>query len=78
MAPSELSRRALQPLFSGGDRGMNVDVNIGHSISYGVFAGRYRIWPGAEGAQYMDVQYAPDWDRFIKMFVARIRRPLKN
>ncbi len=55
-----------------------VDVNIEHGISYGVSVGGYKIWPGAEGAQQLNVQYALDWDRFIKMFVARIRRPLKN
>ncbi len=53
-----------------------VDVNIEHGISYGVSVGGREIWPGAEGAQQMSVQYDLDWPRFIEMFVARIQRPL--
>ena len=52
-----------------------VDVNIDHGISYGVSVGGREIWPGAEGAQQMNVQYDLDWPRFIEMFVARIQRP---
>ena len=33
-------------------------------------------WPGAEGAQKMAVQYDLDWDRFIRMFVERVTRPV--
>ncbi len=53
-----------------------VDVNIDHGISYGVSVGGRQIWPGAEGAQQMDVQYDLDWEGFIDMFVERIQRPL--
>jgi inosine-uridine nucleoside N-ribohydrolase len=53
-----------------------VDVNIDHGISYGVSVGGKDIWPGAEGAQQMNVQYDLDWPRFMEMFVARIQRPL--
>ncbi len=53
-----------------------VDVNIEHGISYGVSVGGREIWPGAEGAQQMSVQYDLDWPRFIEMFVARIQRPM--
>ena len=53
-----------------------VDVNIDHGISYGVSVGGREIWPGAEGAQQMNVQHGLDWPRFIEMFVARIQRPL--
>jgi inosine-uridine nucleoside N-ribohydrolase len=53
-----------------------VDVNIDHGISYGVSVGGREIWPGAEGAQEMNVQYGLDWPRFIEMFVARIQRPI--
>lgn len=53
-----------------------VDVNIDHGISYGVSVGGREIWPGAEGARQMNVQYDLDWPRFIEMFVARIQRPL--
>ena len=52
-----------------------VDVDIAHGINYGVSVGGREIWPGAEGAQPIDVQYALDWKRFIEMFVERIRRP---
>lgn len=53
-----------------------VDVNIDHGISYGVSVGGRQIWPGAEGAQQIDVQYELDWERFIAMFVERVQRPL--
>jgi inosine-uridine nucleoside N-ribohydrolase len=53
-----------------------VDVNIDHGISYGVSVGGREIWPGAEGAQEMNVQYGLDWPRFIEMFMARIQRPI--
>ena len=55
-----------------------VDVNIDHGISYGVSVGGRKIWPGAELAQQMNVQYDLDWDRFIKMFVERVQAPLKS
>jgi inosine-uridine nucleoside N-ribohydrolase len=55
-----------------------VDVNIDHGISYGVSVGGRKIWPGAEHAQQMNVQYNLDWDRFIEMFVERVQSPLKN
>ena len=55
-----------------------VDVNIDHGISYGVSVGGRALWPGAEGAQQMDVQYDLDWPRFIEMFVERIQRPLRG
>ncbi len=53
-----------------------VDVNIGHGISYGVSVGGREIWPGAEGAQQMNVQHDLDWQRFIEMFVERIQKPV--
>ena len=55
-----------------------MDVNIEHGISYGVSVGGRDIWPGAEGAQKIDVQYDLDWPRFINMFVKRIQKPLKS
>jgi inosine-uridine nucleoside N-ribohydrolase len=55
---------------------MYVDVNINHGISYGVSVGGEELWPGAEGAQPMNVQYDLDWVRFIKMFSERIQRPI--
>ncbi len=53
-----------------------VDVNIDHGISYGVSVGGREIWPGAEGASKMNVQYDLDWPRFIDMFIDRIQRPV--
>lgn len=53
-----------------------VDVNINQGISYGVSVGGRDIWPGAEGAQQMNVQYDLDWLAFIEMFVARLNRPI--
>ncbi len=53
-----------------------VDVNIDHGISYGVSVGGRKPWPGAEGAQKMNVQYELDWPRFIEMFIERVQRPV--
>jgi len=54
-----------------------VDVNFDHGISYGVSVGGQDIWPGAEGAQQMDVQFDLDWPRFIEMFIERVQKPVK-
>ena len=54
-----------------------VDVDIDHDLSYGVSVGSREIWPGAEGAQQMNVQYDLDWPGFIEMFVERIQRPVR-
>ncbi len=53
-----------------------VDVNIDHGISYGVSVAGSEIWPGAEGAQQMNVQHGLDWPRFIEMFVHRVQAPV--
>ena len=53
-----------------------VDVNIDHGISYGVSVGGREIWPHAEGAAKMNVQYDLDWPRFIDMFIERVQRPV--
>lgn len=53
-----------------------VDVNIDHGISYGVSVGGREIWPHAEGAAKMTVQYDLDWPRFIDMFIERVQRPV--
>ena len=55
---------------------LDVDVNIEHGISYGVSVGGRKLWPSAEGASQVDVQYDLDWPRFINMFVGRIQKPL--
>jgi len=53
-----------------------VDVDANHDIDYGVSVGGKAPWPGAEGAQKMAVQYDLDWNRFIRMFVERVTRPV--
>ena len=53
-----------------------MDVDAHHGINYGVSVGGKAPWPGAEGAQKMAVQYDLDWDRFIRMFVERVTRPV--
>jgi inosine-uridine nucleoside N-ribohydrolase len=54
-----------------------VDVNIEHGISYGASVGGRDIWPGAEGASKMKVQYELDWPGFMNMFIERVQRPVK-
>ena len=53
-----------------------VDVDINHGINYGVSVGGKRLWPGAEGAQKIQVQYDLEWDRFIRMYVERVNKPV--
>jgi pyrimidine-specific ribonucleoside hydrolase len=55
-----------------------VDVDVNHGINYGVSVGGEKIWPGAEGASKMLVQYDIDWPRFIEMYVARVRAPVRK
>ena len=43
-------------------------------LNYGVSVGGTRLWPGAEGARKMEVQYDLDWERFINMYVERMAR----
>ena len=50
-----------------------VDVDATHGINYGTSVGGEEIWPYAEGAQRMKVQYDIDWPRFITMFVERMQ-----
>ena len=55
-----------------------VDVDTNHDINYGTTVGGRDLWPGAEGAQKMRVQHDLDWERFIRMFVERVTRPVPN
>jgi inosine-uridine nucleoside N-ribohydrolase len=55
-----------------------VDVDVNHGINYGVSVGGDELWPFAEGAKKMLVQYDLDWPRFIEMFVERVRGPLRK
>ena len=57
---------------------MYVDVNDNHDISYGVSVAGSNLWPGAEGAQQMNVQHELDWPRFIDLFVERVQRPVSD
>ena len=56
-------------------RDLFVDVDINSGINYGTSVGGDRIWPGAEGAQRMEVQYDLNWPRFIEMFTRRVSKP---
>lgn len=53
-----------------------VDVDINHGMNYGVSVGGKRLWPGAEGAQKIQVQHDLDWDRFIHMYIERVTKPV--
>jgi inosine-uridine nucleoside N-ribohydrolase len=53
-----------------------VDVDINHGINYGVSVGGPELWPGAEGAQRVQVEHDVDWDRFINLYIERITRPV--
>jgi inosine-uridine nucleoside N-ribohydrolase len=51
-----------------------VDVDICRGINYGVSVGGGKLWPGAEGAKKIWVQYDLDWERFIHFFIERLSR----
>ena len=53
-----------------------VDVDINHDLNYGVSVGGKQLWPGAEGSHKITVQYDLDWERFIKLYVERVTRPV--
>ncbi len=55
-----------------------VDVDANHGINYGGSVGGRELWPGAEGARRMSVQYDLDWDRFIRLFVERVTQPFTD
>lgn len=55
---------------------LHVDVDINHGINYGVSVGGKKLWPGAEGAQRIHVQYDLDWDRLIRMYIGRMTKPV--
>ena len=67
----------IDPTLVSKDR-LYVDVDIQHGINYGVSVGGHKLWPGAEGARQVDVQYDLDWPRFINMFIERIGNPLRG
>ncbi|MBI3403670.1 MAG: nucleoside hydrolase [Acidobacteria bacterium] len=53
---------------------MVVDVDATHGINYGVSVGGAEVWPGAEGARTIDVQYDIDNARFMRLFVERVAK----
>ena len=59
-------------------RDMYVDVDDRPGISYGVSVGGDEVWPGAEGARRMSVQYDLEWDRFARLFVERLSTRRSN
>jgi inosine-uridine nucleoside N-ribohydrolase len=56
-------------------RDLYVDVDDHHGIDYGVSVGGDELWPGADGARRMTVQYDLDWPRFAELFVRRLTSP---
>jgi inosine-uridine nucleoside N-ribohydrolase len=59
-------------------RELYVDVDANHGMNYGVSVGGDRLWPGAEGAKRIQVQYDLDWERFINLYVERLRQPVRS
>jgi inosine-uridine nucleoside N-ribohydrolase len=55
-----------------------VDVDISHGIGYGTSVGSPAPWPGSDGVRKMAVQHDLDWDRFIRLFVERVTRPVPS
>jgi inosine-uridine nucleoside N-ribohydrolase len=53
-----------------------VDVDANPGPNYGVSVGAPQPWPGGEGAKKMQVQTDLDFDRFIKLYVERVTRPV--
>jgi inosine-uridine nucleoside N-ribohydrolase len=51
-----------------------VDVDANKGIDYGASVGGSELWPGAEGARKVEVQYDLDWPRFIALFVERVSK----
>ncbi len=51
-----------------------VDVDINHDLNYGVSVGGESLWPGAEGAHKMQVEYDLDFDRFINLYIERMTK----
>ena len=50
-----------------------VDVDVQHGINYGVSVGGEQPWPGAEEAQRVTVDHNVDVDRFLQLFVDRVK-----
>jgi inosine-uridine nucleoside N-ribohydrolase len=55
-------------------RDLFVDVDASFGPNYGVSVGGPKLWPGAEGAQKVSVQYDVDFKRFVTMFVERVAK----
>lgn len=53
-----------------------VDVDANPGPNYGVSVGAPQPWPGGEGARKMHVQTDLDFDRFIRLYVERVTRPV--
>ena len=53
-----------------------VDVDANPGPSYGASVGAAQPWPGGEGAKKMQVQTDLDFDKFIKLYVERVTRPV--
>ena len=53
-----------------------VDVDANPGPNYGVSVGAAQPWPGGDGAKKMHVQTDLDYDRFVRLYVERVTRPV--
>ena len=53
-----------------------VDVDANPGPNYGASVGAAQPWPGGEGAKKMHVQTDLDFDKFIRLYVERVTRPV--
>lgn len=53
-----------------------VDVDANPGPNYGASVGAAQPWPGSEGAKKMHVQTDLDFDKFIRLYVERVTRPV--
>jgi inosine-uridine nucleoside N-ribohydrolase len=53
-----------------------VDVDANPGPNYGASVGAPQPWPGGEGAKKMHVQTDLDFDKFIRLYVERVTRPV--
>lgn len=53
-----------------------VDVDANPGPNYGVSVGAAQPWPGGEGARKMLVQTDLDFEKFIRLYVDRVTRPV--
>ena len=55
-----------------------VDVDTQRGINYGVSVGGESLWPGADGAHRITVDHDVDVERFMRLFVERVKAAMKS